>query len=161
MDGVRSGNRIYWTLLQTIRDYTSQFHVTHVNQCPHSRLHCRCWVAASNFQWRTFPFLWVSQLTPCLHYSDQKHKFYLKTAHSRHFTFQTGLNSCSLGPHRKHRSQLLYHLSIALTAQRTSFLCCLERSLHQRLLFRESLLSSCWRIVVYLTVAAQQRARMS
>jgi hypothetical protein len=42
IDGYWIDNRIYWTA----RDYTLQF--TFTRQCPQSRLHCRCLVAASN-----------------------------------------------------------------------------------------------------------------
>jgi hypothetical protein len=64
IDVVRIGNRIYWTLW-----YSAWLHFT-VHYYTHTSVHSHVFIAlvGSGFQRRTFPFLSVPELSPCLSY---------------------------------------------------------------------------------------------
>jgi hypothetical protein len=60
IDGVSISNRIYCTLKHTTRDYSAIAN-SHTLQIHHT-------LSRNGFQRRTFPLLWVPELSPCLSY---------------------------------------------------------------------------------------------
>jgi hypothetical protein len=68
IDRVRIGNRIYWTLWYT--QIVTTLHNCHTYTNGLSRgLHQS---SGNGFQKRTFPFLWISELSPCLTHSNSR-----------------------------------------------------------------------------------------
>jgi hypothetical protein len=100
IDGVLIGNRIYWTPTQLVTtnnyDSLTELHIPNISVTTAKTKFSQSSLPllGSGFQRRTFPFLWVSEMFPCLSYQ-------LVTSHN--CNYQLSLN------YSKSESDLLHN----------------------------------------------------
>jgi hypothetical protein len=89
------GNWVYWTLQHNLR-----LHFTHHCNIPTIILsHCLQQSPCNGFQWRTFPLLWIPELSPCLCHSNSR-----TTVYCLNIQFMSRLNSALKSNYFRNRS---------------------------------------------------------